>query len=134
MPDGSRAENRQTVGEAARVGMPTGGELFASVWRQVREGLDEDRLLPSREKRTNDLRKKLDKPLDQNGWRMFVSGLAYTMENGKARQKRSAEIMLVETVTRWRAQVLELLPERERDLVRLVQAGLVNPAPPLARD
>ena len=48
--------------------------LAARIWHQVEHGVDLD-LLPSREKRTKDLAKKLDR----NGWRMFVSGCAYTM-------------------------------------------------------
>ena len=106
------------------------GIEFEGIWRQAVEGLDAERLLPSREKRARDLQKKLDRPLEQNGWRVFVSGQAHAMKNGKARQRRNAEVMLVETVARWRAQVLDLLPERERDLQRIVRAGLANPEPP----
>ena len=119
----------ETVREAA-----LGGGRFATLWRQVVEGLDGERLLPSREKRARDLAKKLDRELDRNGWRMFVSGCAHTMANGKARQQRNAEIALVETVTRWRAQVRELLPEREEDLKRIVRAGLARPEPPPTKD
>ena len=85
-------------------------------------------------RRARDLTKKLDRPLDKNGWRMFVSGQAYAMKQGKARQQRNAEVMLVETVARWRAQVLDLLPNRESDLQRIVRAGLANPEKPPARD
>ncbi len=106
---------------------------LAPIWRQVVEGLDGDRLLPSREKRVRDLEKKLDRELERNGWRMFVSGCAYTMAKGKARQQRNAEIALVEAVTRWRSQVLDLLPNREEDLKRIVRAGLARPEPPPAR-
>ena len=122
----------QTVREVA-IGPPPPGtpqEVFQTVWRQEVEGLDGERLLPSREKRTRDLEKKLDRPLEKNGWRMFVSGCAYTMVQGKARQQRNAEVMLVETVTRWRNQVQELLPEREEDLRRIVRAGLASPEKP----
>lgn len=111
-----------------------GGTVFERVWRQVESGVDVDRLLPSREKRTRDLEKKLDRELDRNGWRMFVSGCAYTMANGKARQQRNAELTLVETVARWRGQVLDLLPEREADLKRIVRVGLARPEPPPARN
>ena len=71
----------QTVREAALGSPPPGTprEVFQKVWRQVVEGLDGERLLPSREKRTRDLEKKLDRPLEKNGWRMFVSGCASTM-------------------------------------------------------
>ena len=74
--------------------------------------------------------KKLDRELDQNGWRMFVSGCVYTMTNGKGPQRRNAEVMLVETVRRWRDQVVDLLPERAVDLRRIVEAGFDRPEPP----
>ena len=103
------------------------------LWRQVAEGLDEARLLPSREKRARDLAKRLDKDLERNGWRMFVSGCAHAIANGKAPQRRNAEVQLVEQVSRWMAQVRELLPGREDDLRRVVEAGLARPEPPPAR-
>ena len=128
----------QTVRDAALGPAPEGPDnprwFFQSIWRQACEGLDVERLLPSREKRTRDLEKKLDKELERNGWRMFVSGCAYTMANGKAKQKRNAEVALVEAVTRWRQQVQDLTPEREADLKRIVQAGLARPEQPVVRD
>ncbi len=84
-------------------------------------------MLPSREKQAKDLAKKLDKPMERNGWRMFVSGQAYAIKHGKARQQRNAEVMLVETVARWRGQVLDLLPDRLADLQRIVRVGLARP-------
>ena len=101
----------------------------ARIWRQVENGVDED-LLPTREKRTKDLAKKLDRELDKNGWRMFVSGCAYTMANGKGPQRRNAEVALVDTVRRWRGQVMDLLPDRVVDLERIVEAGLECPEQP----
>ena len=126
-----------TVKEIA-LGLPLEAGLgpqaeFEGIWRQACEGLDAERLLPSREKRSRDLQKKLDRPLEQNGWRVFVSGQAHAMKYGKARQRRNAELMLVETVARWRAQVLDLLPQRERDLQRIVRAGMAKPEPPPER-
>lgn len=101
------------------------------VWRQAVAGrLDEDRLLPGREKRARDLTKKLDRGLEGLGWTQFVAGAAFTMETGKAPQRKNAEVALVKEVTRWRKDVLELLPERERDLAAIVLQGLANPAPP----
>lgn len=115
-----------------------GGEAVeARLWRQVESGLDTDRLLPDRDARARDLAKKLDRDApgyERNGWRMFVSGCAHSMANGKARQKRNAEVMLVETLARWRAQVRDLLPDREADLRAIVAAGLARPEPPPARD
>ena len=114
--------------------MLTPDALERRIWRQVEEGLDETRLLPSREKRARDLAKRLDRELDRNGWRMFVSGAAYSMANGKAPQRRSAEVALVGEVRRWRDQVADLLPHRMEDLERIVAAGLRRPEPPPKRD
>lgn len=113
------------------------GEALASladrIWRQVEHGVDED-LLPTREKRTRDLAKKLDRELDRNGWRIFVSGCVYTMTTGKGPQRRNTEVMLVDTIRRWRDQVVELLPERAGDLKRIVEAGLERPEPLPSKD
>ena len=107
-----------------------GGEpLVDRVWRQVRDGLDRARLLPADDKRRRDLAKRLDKPMDRNGWRMFAAGCAHTIEHGKASQRRNAEIQLVETVARWTADVAELMPERMADLRAIVDHGLSHPAP-----
>ena len=103
------------------------------IWRQVEHGIDES-LLPTREKRTRDLAKKLDRELDKNGWRIFVSGCVYTMETGKVAQRRNAEVALVDAVRRWRDQVVDLLPERAADLKRIVEAGLDRPEPPPRKD
>ena len=97
--------------------------LACRVWRQARNGLDRDRLLPADDKRRRDLAKRLDKPLDRNGWRMFAAGCAWTVENGKAPQRRNAEIQLVETVARWAADVAELRPATGEHLAGLIAAG-----------
>ena len=117
------------AGQGKENGMIEGEPLADRIWRQVEHGVDVD-LLPTREKRAKDLAKKLDRELDHNGWRMFVSGCVYTMTSGKGPQRRNAEVMLVETVRRWRDQVVDLLPERALDLRRIVEAGLDRPEPP----
>ena len=66
--------------------------LESRPWRQVEEGLDEARLLLSREKHARDLAKKLDREFDKNGWRMFVSNAAHTLAHGKAQQRRNTQI------------------------------------------
>ena len=104
-------------------------ELNDRVWRQVQNGLDSDRLLPAADKQKRDLAKKLDRPLEKNGWRIFVSGQAHAILNGKAPGQRNAEIMLVATVTRWHADVVRLMPDREADLEKIVAAGLARPEP-----
>ena len=129
-PEAAAAVKCGNGGQGKENGMTTDREdLAVRIWRQVEHGVDVD-LLPTREKRAKDLAKKLDRELDQNGWRMFVSGCVYTMTNGKGPQRRNAEVMLVETVRRWRDQVVDLLPERVADLRRIVEAGLDRPEPP----
>ena len=108
-------------------------EIYDRVMEQVEHGLDVDRLLPSREKRERDLLKKIDKPLPENGWRMFVAGQAHAMIHGKAPKKRSAEVMLVETIKRWQSMVTDLAPDRMDRLNEIVQAGFENPAPPVLK-
>ena len=64
-------------------------DLAVRIWRQVEHGVDVD-LLPTREKRAKDLAKKLDRELDHNGWRMFVSGCVYTMYPKRTEKGRNA--------------------------------------------
>ena len=68
--------------------------LAQRVLRQARTGqLDEDRLLPGRER---DLTKKLDKLAARAGWYTFVSAQAHAIATGKAPARRNAEIMVVQ--------------------------------------
>lgn len=129
-----RIENGcETAGEVVESVKPEDETPAARIWRQVEHGVDED-LLPTREKRAKDLAKKLGRELDRNGWRMFVSGCAYTMANGKGPQRRNAEVALVDTVRRWWGQVMDLLPDRVADLERIVEAGLDRPEQPPRKD
>ena len=109
--------------------------LRERLWRQIETGrLDEERLLPAVETRRRQLEKKLAKPLDANGWRKFVSGQAHAIATGKAPQRRNAEVMLVDTVARWRRDVTALCPERLERLVEIVNDGLARPEKPAPRD
>ena len=61
---------------------PRGGpgldiSLYAWIWRKAVDRLNVERLLPRREKRFKNLAQKLDKTLDCNGGRIFVSGQSY---------------------------------------------------------
>jgi len=109
-------------------------KMATRVLKQVMRGLDKDRLLPSTEKRRRDLAKKLDREMERNGWRIFVSAQAHAMLNGKAPARRNAEVMLVQTVRRWYDDIVELMPERLPDLERLVRYGCEYPAPAPNRD
>ena len=52
--------------------------------RQVRAGtLDESRLLPSAEKRSRDVAKKLDRLASRQGWYTFMAGQAYAVATGE---------------------------------------------------
>lgn len=90
------------------------------LWRQVAHGLDVERLLPTEHQRRKALAKKLDRPLDVNGWRIFVAGCAHSIRHGKAKQKKGAEATLVRMVGQWAADVADLLPDRMEDLRRIV--------------
>jgi len=107
----------------------TAEPLADRLWRQVHDGIDKDRLLPSVEKRRRQLLKQLDKPLNQNGWARFVGGQAHAIANGKAPSRRSAERTLVETMARWLADVSELAPERLPALREIVAYGLRHQDP-----
>lgn len=99
------------------------------VWHQVRHGIDKERLLPSLDKQRRDLEKKLDRELDRNGWRIFVSAQVHAMKTAKAPGRRRAEVMLIESIQRWGRQVQQLLPHRVQDLVNLVEYGMDHPEP-----
>ena len=101
--------------------------LVDRVWRQVRDGLDHDRLLPADDKRRRDLTKRLDRPPESNGWATFVAGQVHTISTGKARNRRNAEVALIQAVARWVADVEELLPDRMDDLRAIVDYGLNHP-------
>ena len=89
--------------------------LADRVLRQVRSGkLDEDRLLPSADKRARDVGKKLDRLAARQGWYTFMAGQAHAVATGKAPAKRNAEIMAVEQVARWRSEVSSFAPDRLR--------------------
>lgn len=104
--------------------------LAERVLRQVRSGtLDEARLLPSDEKRTRDVGKKLDRLAARQGWYTFLAGQAYAVAAGKAPAKRNAEIMAVEQVLRWRAEVSRFAPDRLAEFDKLVADALNNPVP-----
>ena len=108
---------------------PVTEPLEDRLWRQVEHGLDAGRLLPTINQRRKALAKKLDRPLEKNGWRIFVSGQAFAITHGKAKAKKGAEVMLVRTVARWTDEVAAVSPERMGDLRRLVAAGLAAPQP-----
>ena len=111
----------------------TTSELSKRIWPQVRYGLDKERLLPDVDTRRRRLAEKLDRDLDTNGWRIFVSGQALTILEGKPSAACNAEVALVETVRDWKSAVDELLPDRIPDLTKIVDYGLANPGRPPGR-
>ena len=118
--------------EPAGVPAPPSPEepLAQRVLRQARTGqLDEDRLLPGKDKRERDLMKKLDKLAAQSGWYTFVSAQAHAIATGKAPARRNAEIMVVQEVTRWRREVERFALERLDEFDAGIQHALEHPAP-----
>ena len=118
--------------EPAGVPAPPSPEepLAQRVLRQARTGqLDEDRLLPGKDKRERDLMKKLDKLAAQSGWHTFVSAQAHAIATGKAPARRNAEIMVVQEVTRWRREVERFALERLDEFDAGIQHALEHPAP-----
>ena len=115
-------------------------ELLAErVLRQVRSGqLDESRLLPSAEKRSRDVVKKLDRLAARQGWHTFMAGQAYAVATGKAPAKRNAEVMAVEQVMRWRSEVSRVRARsaggvRRADRGRAEQPGAGAEGRPVSR-
>ena len=101
--------------------------LGARLWRQVEHGMDRERLLPTVHQRRKALANKLDRPLEKNGYRIFVAGCAHTIATGKAKQRKGAEAALVRAVTAWVDEVTNVWPERAGDLRRIVDHGIANP-------
>ena len=91
--------------------------------------LDEDRLLPGKDKRERDLMKKLDKLAAQSGWYTFVSAQAHAIATGKAPARRNAEIMVAQEVMRWRGEVERFAPDRLDEFDAGIQHALEHPAP-----
>ena len=101
--------------------------LVDRVWRQVRDGLDRERLLPAEEKRIRDLTKRLDRPPESKGWATYVAGQAHTIATGKARNRRNAEVALVEAVSKWTADLGATDGSRLADQHTIVNYGLDHP-------
>ncbi len=99
------------------------------VLRQVRSGqLDEDRLLPARDKRERDVRKGLARLAERKSWYVFVAGQAHGIATAKGPGKRNAEITLVREITRWRAEVERFAPGELAGFDALITDALEHPA------
>jgi len=104
--------------------------LSERVMRQLATGkLDEDRLLPSREKRSRQISKKLDRMAGHAGWYLFVAGQAHVVKTGPARKKRNAEITIVTETGRWLRDVRRFVPERTDEFFALLDHALNHPKP-----
>ena len=104
--------------------------LNERVMRQLATGkLDEDRLLPTREKRARQISKKLDRMARRGGWYLFVAGQAHVVQTGPARKKRNAEITIVTETSRWLRDVRRFVPERTDEFFALLDHALEHPAP-----
>ena len=104
--------------------------LTERVTRQLVSGkLDEERLLPSREKRTRQIAKKLDRMAAHGGWYTFVAGQAQVVKTGRAPKKRNAEITIVTEAGRWLRDVRRFVPERTDEFFALLDHALEHPKP-----
>ena len=130
LPGGADVERTERVMTTETESKFSEEPLAERVLRQARSGtLDESRLLPSAEKRSRDVGKKLDRLASRQGWYTFMAGQAYAVATGKAPSKRNAEVMAVEQVMRWRSEVLRFAPDRLKEFDELIADALNNPAP-----
>ena len=111
----------------APVDAETPESVSARVLRQIRWGLDEERLLPGEDKRRRMVEKKLDRMARGEGWYVFAQASAYTIQNGKAPQRRNAEVAIVQEATRWREEVERYAPDRLAEFERQLDAAFANP-------
>ena len=83
--------------------------------------------MPSVEKRTRDIHKKLDRMAAGGGWGVFASNAAWSVRNGKAPVRRNAELSLLNEAARWWRDVQRYAPERLDEFDRLLRDSLENP-------
>lgn len=91
-----------------------GNETLAErVLRQARSGrLDEERLLPTRKRREEDLKHEMEKLAAREGWYEVVAGRAQEMARGEVSARRRAEVVAVREIRGWRREVERLAPHR----------------------
>ena len=83
--------------------------------------------MPSVEKRTRDIHKKLDRLTAGGGWGVFASNAAWSVWNGKAPVQRNAELSLLNEAARWWRDVQRYAPERLDEFNRLLRDSLETP-------
>ena len=131
-PTSTATEAAETA-TAPTPGARTQGEseeepLSNRVLRQIRSGkIDEERLLPTEEKRRNDVAKKLERMRQGKGWYVFVQANAHTAGTGKAPQRRNAELAVVHEASRWRKEVERYAPDHLEEFDKMLNAGLDTP-------
>ena len=103
--------------------------LGVRVLRQVRTGLDVERLLPSAAKRESDVRKRLAKMAERAGFYIFVAAQAHAVGAGRAPARRNAELMLVREIARWREDMERDAPDCLASFDALVLDACEHPAP-----
>ena len=110
-------------------------DLGKRLFRQIAEGLDEDRLMPAEDTRRRQVNKTLDKLANRKGWYTFAVAAAHTIAEGsEARRRRNAEIQLVTEAARWTRDVERFAPERLDEYRKNIEPALAHPAPLPARD
>ena len=102
--------------------------LSERVLRQIRSGeIDEERLLPTTEKRRSDVAKKLQRMRDGRGWYIFVQANSDTVATGKAPQRRNAELAVIQEASRWRGDIERYAPECVEEFDRMLKSALDTP-------
>ena len=66
--------------------------------------------MPSVEKRTHDVHKKIDRMAAGGGWDVFASNAAWSVQTGKAPVRRNAELRILKEAARWRRDVQRCAP------------------------
>ena len=106
----------------------TGEPLSERVLRQIRSGeIDEERLLPSTDKRRSDVAKKVQRMRDGRGWYIFVQGNSHTVATAKAPQRRNAELAVIHEASRWRAEIERYIPECVEEFDQMLRRALDTP-------
>ena len=128
-PESVAAERAASADPVAVVDSVDEELLGVRVLRQVRTGLDVERLLPSAAKRESDVRKRLAKMAERAGFYIFVAAQAHAVGAGRAPARRNAELMLVREIARWREDVERDAPDCLASFDALVLDACEHPAP-----
>ena len=103
--------------------------LLDRVVDQLENGLDEERLLESRDKRARALVKTLEAPMHKNRYARVIADCVFRCLRGKAQDRKTAEKQLINTIRNWQLDVEDLVPSRVDQLWTVIVYGFSHPAP-----